>query len=49
MGCSPSIFQSNYGTELTVATLNYSGILLSPYEFYENEDKFEKCLSLKMK
>ena len=24
--------------EIKVASLNYSGILLSPYEFYENEE-----------
>lgn len=34
MGCAGSFGGGNM--ILTVATLNYSGILLSPYEFYES-------------
>jgi hypothetical protein len=37
MGCSSNVDEKS--TEITVATLNYSTIALSPFEFYEKEDK----------
>lgn len=35
--------------EIKVGTLNYSGILLSPYQFFEIQDQTEIQLSEKMK
>jgi hypothetical protein len=34
MGCANPVDVSETSKSLTIATLNYSGILNSPYEFY---------------
>lgn len=34
MGCANPVEVSETSKHLTIATLNYSGILNSPYEFY---------------
>lgn len=44
MGCVAS--KEEEGSIVNVATLNYSGILLSPYEFYASEEEnqvISKC------
>ena len=37
MGCAPHSVENS--SILNIATLNYSGILLSPYEFYASEEE----------
>jgi hypothetical protein len=46
MGCSSH--GNEKSSEITVATLNYSTATLSPFEFYEKEDKTEQLLNLQM-
>ena len=44
MGCVPN--HNDHRDVLKIATLNYSGILLSPYEFYASEEEnkvISKC------